>query len=212
MYLSAIDDLPGLDGNADLLAVAHFEAHAGRLAVRASDCDVRDVQRRRLALDATLRIRLVGLAVTGVHVDALDDHAVFLRQDLDDGAGTALVLASQHDDLIALLDLGGAHYSTSGASEMIFMKFFARSSRTTGPKIRVPIGSAFLLTSTAALPSKRITLPSGRRTSLAVRTITARCTSPFFTLPRGAASLTETTMMSPTPAKRRFDPPSTLMH
>src|SRR6185503_7565164 len=36
--------------------------------------------------------------------------------------------------------------------------------------------------------------------------------SPFFTRPRGAASLTETTMMSPTPATRRFDPPSTLMH
>ena len=88
----------------------------------------------------------------------------------------------------------------------------ARSSRTTGPKIRVPIGSSFLLTSTAALESKRITEPSGRRMSLAVRTITARWTSPFFTRPRGAASLTETTMMSPTPAMRRFEPPSTLMH
>src|SRR4028118_1595516 len=48
--------------------------------------------------------------------------------------------------------------------------------------------------------------------SLAVRTMTALCTSPFFTLPRGAASLTETTMMSPTPARRRLEPPSTLMH
>src|SRR5215207_8248577 len=48
--------------------------------------------------------------------------------------------------------------------------------------------------------------------SLAVRTMTAFSTSPFWTLPRGAASLTETTMMSPTPAKRRLDPPSTLMH
>src|SRR5665213_1388729 len=48
--------------------------------------------------------------------------------------------------------------------------------------------------------------------SLAVRTTTARWTSPFFTRPRGVASLTETTITSPTPAKRRFDPPSTLMH
>src|SRR5688500_19126049 len=48
--------------------------------------------------------------------------------------------------------------------------------------------------------------------SFAVRTITALWTSPFLTRPRGAASLTETTMMSPTPAKRRFEPPSTLMH
>ena len=59
-------------------------------------------------------------------------------------------------------------------AQMIFMKPFERSSRTTGPKIRVPIGSSFLFTSTAALVSKRITLPSGRRTSLRVRTITAR--------------------------------------
>jgi hypothetical protein len=57
---------------------------------------------------------------------------------------------------------------------MIFMKPLERSSRTTGPKIRVPIGSSLLLTSTAALLSKRITLPSGRRTSFLVRTITAR--------------------------------------
>ena len=57
---------------------------------------------------------------------------------------------------------------------MIFMCLRARSSRTTGPKIRVPIGSSFLLTRTAAFQSKRITEPSGRRMSLAVRTITAR--------------------------------------
>src|SRR5204863_3606096 len=117
------------------------------------------------------------------------------------------------DDLVALADFRSGHgYSTSGARLMIFMCLRARSSRTTGPKIRVPIGSSFLLTSTAALESKRITEPSGRRMSLAVRTITARCTSPFFTRPRGAASLTETTMMSPTPAVRRLEPPSTLMH
>jgi hypothetical protein len=36
------------------------------------------------------------------------------------------------------------HHSTSGASEMIFMWFLARSSRGTGPKIRVPIGSAWV--------------------------------------------------------------------
>jgi hypothetical protein len=30
---------------------------------------------------------------------------------------------------------------TSGASEMIFMNFLARSSRPTAPKIRVPTGS-----------------------------------------------------------------------
>src|SRR6476659_9000603 len=148
-----------------------------------------------------------------VDVHARHDDLHFLGHRADDLTRLALVFAGQDDDAVALADLGGSHgYNTSGARLMIFMCLRARSSRTTGPKIRVPIGSSFLLTSTAALESKRITEPSGRRMSLAVRTITARCTSPFLTRPRGAASLTETTMMSPTPAVRRFDPPSTLMH
>lgn len=56
----------------------------------------------------------------------------------------AFVLAGQHDDLVALFELR-SHHSTSGASEMIFMKFLARSSRTTGPKIRVPTGSPLVV-------------------------------------------------------------------
>src|SRR3546814_8894121 len=104
-----------------------------------------------------------------------------LRHHLDIIAGTPLVLAIQYDDLIALLDLRGGHYITSGARLMIFICFLPRSSRTTGPKIRVPIGSSFFPTKTAALLSKRITEPSARRTSLAVRTITARCTYPLGT-------------------------------
>ena len=95
---------------------------------------------------------------------------------------------------------------------MIFMKALPRSSRVTGPKIRVPIGSFVLLINTAAFRSNRIEVPSARRISFAVRTTTARCTSPFFTRPRGIASLTETTMISPTEAYLRFEPPSTLMH
>src|SRR5690606_6189151 len=63
--------------------------------------------------------------------------------------------------------------STSGASETIFMNFSERSSRVTGPKMRVPIGSCLLLSNTAALPSKRISEPSARRTPLRVRTTTA---------------------------------------
>jgi hypothetical protein len=56
---------------------------------------------------------------------------------------------------------------------MIFMNCSLRSSRVTGPKIRVPISSRLLSSSTAALVSKRITEPSVRRTPLRVRTITA---------------------------------------
>src|SRR5437764_2251411 len=112
--------------------------------------------------------------MTRVNIDARDEHLALLGHRLDDLAGAALVLAGQHHDLVALLDLLRRHHSTSGARLMIFMCLRARSSRTTGPKMRVPIGSSFLLTRTAALESNRITEPSGRRISLAVRTITAR--------------------------------------
>ena len=54
------------------------------------------------------------------------------------------------------------------------MNFLARSSRATGPKMRVPIGSLSLLSSTAELSSNRMYDPSGRTISLAVRTMTAR--------------------------------------
>ena len=47
-------------------------------------------------------------------------------------------------------------YSTSGARLMIFMNLRARSSRATGPKMRVPTGSRSLLMSTAEFPSKRM--------------------------------------------------------
>src|SRR5688572_21834161 len=208
-----MDQFPGLGGHPDLLAIPGFEADPRRLAgLGVGDRDLRHVQRRFAALEPALRVELGRLAVTNGDIDARDDHLAVLGHGANDVAGLALVLAGQDDDLVTLTNLLSGHHSTSGARLMIFMCLRARSSRTTGPKMRVPIGSSFLLTSTAALESKRITEPSGRRMSLAVRTMTARCTSPFLTRPRGAASLTETTMMSPTPAVRRFDPPSTLMH
>src|SRR6185437_4567173 len=210
---SAIDQLPGPDCDPDLLSIAGFETDARRLpGLGILDRDLGQVQRRLGADDAALRTRLRRLRMTGVDVDAGDQHLAVLRHHPGDLAVAALVLAGQDDDLVALLDLRGGHYSTTGARLMIFICFFALSSRTTGPKMRVPIGSALLLTRTAAFESKRMVEPSGRWMSLAVRTITALWTSPFFTRPRGAASLTETTMMSPTPAKRRLEPPSTLMH
>src|SRR6185369_14953186 len=107
-------------------------------------------------------------------VDAAHLDPIGLRQDLEDLSGLAAILAGEHDHLVALLDLVRHRYSTSGASEMIFMKFFERSSRVTGPKMRLPIGSFCLVISTAALVSKRIRLPSARRIGVAVRTITAR--------------------------------------
>ena len=94
-----------------------------------------------------------------------------------DRAALALVAAGQHDDLVAFANLvhgvSCRPYRTSGASDTIFMNFSVRSSRVTGPKMRVPIGSSLVLSSTAALPSNLTSEPSLRRMPLAVRTTTA---------------------------------------
>src|SRR5215469_11429041 len=198
-------------GHAHLLAALDPEPDAGRLAVGVDDGDVGDVHRGFLVLDPTLRVALAGRRVALNHVQARHHHSPVLRRHPRHGAGAALVLAGEHDHPVALLDLGGHGQSTSGASEMIFMWFLARSSRGTGPKMRVPIGSICLLTITAAFLSKRITDPSLRLMAWLVRTTIACSTSPFFTRPRGMGSLTDTTMRSPTEAYRRPAPPSTLM-
>src|SRR5690349_16668016 len=142
--------------------------------------DVREVNRGLPADDAALRIARALALMALHHLHALHDDAVLVGHHLQHLALTALVFARQHDDAIALLD-PRRHHSTSGARLMIFMKRFACSSRVTGPKIRVPIGSPCLFINTAAFLSKRIAVPSGRWISLAVRTITAVATSPFFT-------------------------------
>src|SRR5689334_21274157 len=95
---------------------------------------------------------------------------------------------------------------------MIFMNRLSRSSRPTGPKMRVPRGSPSCRRITAAFSSNLMYEPSARRFSLAVRTTTALTTSPFFTPAPGMASLTVATMTSPMPAYRRPEPPSTRMH
>ena len=77
--------------------------------------------------------------------------------------------------------------------------------------MRVPTGSIWLLMSTAELSSNLRYVPSVRRTSFFVRTTTAFMTSPFFTFALGMASLTDTTITSPTVAVRLRDPPSTPM-
>src|SRR6202521_2490390 len=209
--ISAIDLCSRAFGDAYFLAIRlNLEAYAGRLAVLADDRDVGQVDRRFLRDDAAL-LRLGLLLVALDQIDAADQRLVVVGTHLEHFAGAALVAAVQHDDLVALPDLG-SHHSTSGASEMIFMWFLARSSRGTGPKMRVPTGSFCGVIRTAALRSKRMTEPSARLMSLEMRTTTAFITSPFLTRPRGIASFTETTMMSPMVAYLRLEPPSTLMH
>src|SRR5690606_11673597 len=175
---------------ADRLALAQFEVR-DRLA--------RPAHQRLLARDRRqLLDRLVEqLRVLGRHADAHVHHDLLDLRDLVDVLVPELLGELGHHLLPVPLQQSRPHHSTSGASEMIFMKRRARSSRATGPKMRVPTGSRWLSISTAALSSNLMYEPSGRATPLAVRTTTALRTSPFFTRPFGIASFTDTTMTSP---------------
>src|SRR3954462_14565175 len=133
--------------------VAALDAHPrGLLLLGVEDRHVRDVQRTLLLDHADGHVRaprqrpLVALD----HVEALDVDALALRVDADDLAGLALVLAGDDHDLVVRPDL---HHSTSGASETIFMKPPSRSSRATGPKMRVPRGLFWASMITAAFSS-----------------------------------------------------------
>src|SRR5262245_22284286 len=154
---------------------------------------------RRLALEDPAAVGRRGFLVLLDDIDALDGDPAARRVDGQHHATPPAVLARDHLYGIAPADARG-HHSTSGASDTIFMNFLARSSRATGPKMRVPIGSELASSSTTELSSKRMYEPSGRAISLRVRTITALCTCFFFTRLFGSASLTDTLMMSPTVA------------
>src|SRR5215472_5284695 len=123
---------------------------------------VGDVDRQLLFDDPALLAHALA-RVAPRDVDALDDEPRLRREDAQHLALLALVAAADDDHVVALLDLQLCHHSTSGANEAILRNFLARSSRVTGPKTRVPIGSFWRLISTAALRSKRIALPSMRR-------------------------------------------------
>src|SRR3954453_14970319 len=117
---------------------------------------------------------LLGAALAGADpgvllhpADALHEDLLVPREGGDHPALGALVLAGEHDDGVALLHLHrrrlllvglvvGHGQSTSGASEMIRMKRLSRSSRPTGPKMRVPRGSPLSRMMTAAFSSKRM--------------------------------------------------------
>src|SRR3954453_5808557 len=114
-------------------------------------------------LGAALRRTDAGVLLHAPH--ALDEDALPLREGGDDAPLRPLVLARQDDDGVTLLHLhgrrlavaGASHgHSTSGASEMIRMKRLSRSSRPTGPKMRVPRGSPLSRMMTAAFSSKRM--------------------------------------------------------
>src|SRR5207253_10956247 len=127
-----------------------------------------------------------------------NQHPLLRRQHLKNLAGRTFEVPGDHFDFVALLNvkLEPAH-KTSGASETIFMKLRSRSSRATGPKMRVPRGFKSLSIITIALLSNRRREPSSRRIGCFVRTRTARTTSPFFTVPVALASFTLAVITSP---------------
>jgi hypothetical protein len=129
-------------------------------------------------------------------VDPLDDDAVVLAR----GRATLPVLPLSlplMTTTVSPLRMTRGHHSTSGASEMIFMNFLARSSRATGPEDARPDGLALLVDEHGAVLVEADVAAVGARHLVARRTTTACATSPFFTFVPGSASLMETTMTSP---------------
>src|SRR5690606_7283189 len=137
------------DRHARLVALfVDHELHPGGLvAVGVDGHDVGDVKGSFLLDAPALGVALIGAPVANHHVEPLDDHAIVLFEELGDLAALALVFAG--DDLNQVAYSEPLHHSTSGARDTIFMNRLARSSRATGPKMRVPMGSLSLLMSTA---------------------------------------------------------------
>ena len=101
-------------------------------------------------------------------IDLFHHRPIFLGQNLEHFAGLTFFLAGNdlHHVVLAYMKPDQFHRKphppgpvlqrTSGAREIIFMNFFARSSRATGPKIRVPTGSFWGVIKTAELSSNLI--------------------------------------------------------
>src|SRR5260370_40143159 len=142
------------------------------LPISPLDLHVAHVERGLLRDDAALlgpaRALVRHLRVLLDHVHTLDNDLLPRGVGRDDLPLPAAVLARVDHDAVPLLDLHLGwlrrrgvprllrHHNPSGASEMMRMKRFSRSSRPTGPKMRVPRGSPPSLISTAAFSSKRM--------------------------------------------------------
>src|SRR5205809_7722168 len=94
--------------------------------------------------------RLAKVLLNNTH--AFDQHLLLARTNLEHFALRPSEVPRNHFDVVAFLNvkLKPAH-NTSGANETIFMKFRSRSSRATGPKMRVPRGLRSLSMMTIAL-------------------------------------------------------------
>src|SRR5512140_510291 len=146
-----------VSGLIELLVAAPADAHRAAL-VEATVTDARrlvaapadgqhvgEVDGRFLLDDPARLLHPTRFGMALHQVDPLDDHAVLVAEDAQHLAClSALAPCDDHHGVVFAQPLECHAQMTSGASEMIFMNFFARSSRATGPKMRVPMGSLAL--------------------------------------------------------------------
>src|SRR5213593_1236557 len=202
MVSALVDRFAAALADTELASVGErLDPAAHRFVASAADDQHVGERQRAFALDdAALPQLLRRPLVLLHHVELLDEHPPVGRQHAQHLPALAPLPSGDHRHRVSASYVDLTHQMTSGASEMIFVNCRSRSSRATGPKIRVPTGFSSGLMSTTALRSKRMYEPSLRRTSFTVRTTTARATSPFFTVPSGAASFTATMTVSPSEA------------
>src|SRR2546425_5198425 len=158
MALAPVDRLAAAAAGAGLAAVGeHLDAQSrGLVAPRADDQHVGKGQ-RPLALDDPPLAQLLRRALVLLdHVDVLHEHASLLREHAQHLAALAPLAAGDDADGGAATDVNTLHQMTSGAREMILVNCRSRSSRATGPKMRVPTGFSSGLISTTAFRSKRM--------------------------------------------------------
>src|SRR5512143_3444970 len=122
--------------------------------------------------NADLRAAVAGWFLMFLNqIGASHNHPIALRIDAVYKTAYAFILASDYLDGVTFFDICHVtysspnvltkrlanYYSVSGANETIFRKPLSRSSRATGPKMRVPRGFKVSVSmSTAALSSNRI--------------------------------------------------------
>src|SRR5512133_2258411 len=120
---------------------------------------------------STLRSFCIGLGMLRYHVYTFNKCSVLVAVYVKNAALLAFRFAGYDHNRIAFLYMNLLlhrcefyYYNTSGASETIFM-YLSRSSRATGPNIRVPRTSLTLFSGTTALSSDLVYDPSARRIS-----------------------------------------------
>ena len=126
----------------------------GTIAFGADQHHIRDMKGCFLLDDACLSHCPSGSGMSFDKVDTFNYDTFVFRVSKAHLALLTLVLAGDNQDCIVLSDFhSNFPYKTSGASEIILVKFFSRNSRATGPKIRVPLGLFFSEIITAAFSS-----------------------------------------------------------